>query len=129
MGIHKNRGLIHGLRAISDNGTLLEGICAAVLQTHSSITGWSIGPAYSYPADAPSGLRLHWHNNPGATPLMAPCTNAADLARLIINWLDQQDYGRGPDTDGDANKGYEILGVDCCYYALVIGPQWVVYSK
>lgn len=67
-----------------------------------------------------------------ALPFKLDVEGAADFAR---RWLDEQDFGRQPDHDGDNGKGWRLYNeawghVDNQYQGwIAVAPAWAMYGK
>jgi len=96
--------------------------------------GWAYGKA-------PRPLRLvffnHYELKPvGGDKITLPfkmdADGAADFAR---RWLEEADYGREPDHDGDNGKGWRLYNeawghIDEDRYAVIaVAPAWAMYGK
>lgn len=61
--------------------------------------------------------------------------DAAKATEFAAAWLEQVDYGREPDHDGDNGKGWRVYTegwghVDSDYQAIVaVQPAWAMYGK
>jgi hypothetical protein len=75
-------------------------------------------------------MRFGWHASmERGVPLPAKMGKEA-IADLILSWLLSQDYGRAPDTDGDASRGWRVFQPrDNFYCKFAVEPHWLVYGK
>lgn len=110
---------------------------------HNKVTHYAIReaepavtePEYSKRAAKPKRLVFMWTGD-GRDAVKLPFTldaeGATDFAR---RWLEEQDYGREPDHDGDNGKGWRAYcegwgHVDNEYQGfLAIAPAWDMYGK
>lgn len=65
-------------------------------------------------------------------PFKLDSAGAADFAR---RWLEEQDYGREPDHDGDNGRGWRMYNNDwskvngLSYSIVAVQPAWAMYGK
>jgi hypothetical protein len=96
--------------------------------------GYSL--ARNYFVSDKDGLVLLWSDDTAAKAQPLPYPMNVDSAiPLVWNWLEQADYGRQPDHDGDNGKGWTLHRdgwghVGGSHYAIVgIRPTWAMYGK
>lgn len=79
-------------------------------------------------------LVFHYATGPKVTAFPAPISSD-EAAVMASNWLKTADYGEGPDTDGDAKKGFIVLDesgarlYDNAHVIIYVAPRWTIYGK
>ncbi len=132
-------------------------VMALAFGGHKRVVGYAIRDAFKgEPRDAEKLLKdprdkyaLTWQREPKnrrlvffwaktdspdfvAFPFEMDSDGAADFA---TRWLDSEDYGIGPDHDGDNGKGWRLYcegwgHVDDEWQAFVaVSPRWAMYGK
>lgn len=116
------RDASEGKRYCMENGSEEE-------KKYGYLLKWSVNPK-------PRRLVLFWANSDRDDYVKLPFTMNADLAAGWCEaWLEQQDYGKEPDHDGDNGRGWRIYNegwghVDGEWQAfLAVTPSWAMYGK
>lgn len=111
----------------TDDEGIKEIMALAFRKHRKGAAGWS---------EVDGSLVFYWgvFNEKSIIPFPVPVTSDA-AAEIALSWLENQDYGRGPDTDGSAKKGFRVYneawghaGGSYLGFA-AIKPAWIVYGK
>lgn len=132
-------GLVQELIVESDNREQLEWAVKILLCWDSKVSHYTTGvDVHGTPF-----LTMRWHETGGATPLMAPMSDASSIADQCYAWLKNVEYPEEPDHDGSnsrgwrvtnrvhkiATEGYDQFGPNGFYVVFTIYPAWVEYHK
>lgn len=88
---------------------------------------------FSDPEGVPT-LILMWHADKDAEALPYPIDFAGSL-QFVKGWLNQANYGKQPDHDGDNDKGWRVFTeswghvAGYSYSFVAIQPVWAMYGK
>lgn len=101
-------------------------------QRHKTIRSWKIFEHHEV-----THLALMWHEDYG-TKFLIPQEKPERLADFVWDWLNAEDYKRGPepDTDGSTSKAFTLFtyGGTCSmedrfYASCIIKPDWIIHGK
>lgn len=115
------------INIISEGKETLKHAVDIVLSQHSSAEAYSIEN---------NVLIFYWTPNLYKNVVKLPYKyKSEDIVRMITGWLNEQDYGKEPDIDGDCEKGWRlyteewgaIKGKSGSMFA--VGPAWAMYGK
>lgn len=104
----------------------IEKVIALAFSEHKKAHGWLVKDGALY---------LYWHaKEPEVQAFLVPLGHEAATA-MIKEWLNAQDYGTAPDTDGSRVKGWRVYNehwghVNGSFYGFAaVAPHWIIYGK
>jgi hypothetical protein len=111
---------------ITDDTGLEEILAIAFRKNQRGASGWRA---------VDGTLVFYWGDvQPPIVPFPTRIDHKA-AAEVATAWLAEQDYGRGPDTDGSAKRGFRVYN-DRYGHAggtwqgfVTIKPEWTIYGK
>lgn len=104
----------------------IEGVIALAFSEHKKAHGW---------LEKDGVLYFYWYaNDPGVQAFPVSIGHEAATA-MIKDWLEVQNYGTAPDTDGSTGRGWRVYNehwghVNESFYGFVaVAPHWIIYGK
>lgn len=110
----------------TDDEKIEEIMALAFRKNPKGASGWAV---------VDGSLVFYWGS---VEPPIAPFpvrVNSDAAAGIAKSWLAEQDYGKGPDTDGSTTKGFRVYNeawghAGGSYQGFVaVKPAWIVYGK